>query len=155
MKNLSIRQIKIPPPIVTGLFGLAMYGLSGLVSLAFPFAFQNWVIGSLILLSIFMLLPAGIQFYQHKTTVNPLRPEAANKLIVSGLYRYSRNPMYLGMALILLAWGVYLANPLNLFIFIGFIAYINRFQIMAEERALEKLFGEDFVVYKQTVRRWI
>jgi len=63
--------------------------------------------------------------------------------------------MYLGMALILLAWGVYLANPLNLFIFFGFIAYMNRFQILLEEIALEKVFGDDFIVYKQSVRRWI
>ena len=155
MKNISIKHIKIPPPIVTGLFGLAMYGLSSIISLEFSFAFQSWAIGSLLLVSVLMLLPAGIQFYQHKTTVNPLRPEKANRLVVSGLYRYSRNPMYLGMALVLLAWGVFLENPLNLFIFFGFIAYMNLFQIMAEEVALEKLFGEDFIAYKQTVRRWI
>ena len=141
--------------MVTGLFALAMYGLAYISSMSFTFAFQHWLIGILLVLSLAMLLPAVIQFYQHKTTVNPLRPEKANKLVVSGLYRYSRNPMYLGMALILLAWSLYLANPLNLLFFVGFIGYMNHFQIIPEERALETLFKEDFIAYKQRVRRWI
>ena len=155
MNNFSINSIKIPPPVVTALFALAMYGLASISSTTFTFALQYWLIGILLVLSLAMLLPAVIQFYQHKTTVNPLRPEKANKLVVTGLYRYSRNPMYLGMALILLAWCLYLANPLNLFFLVGFIAYMNRFQIMPEERALETLFKEDFIAYKQRVRRWI
>ena len=96
-----------------------------------------------------------ISFRIGKTTVNPLRPETSSKLIITGIYKITRNPMYLGMAIILTGWAVYLSN-LILLVWVGvFIAYITRFQIQPEERALDKLFGEEFASYKQSARRWL
>lgn len=155
MNFFSKKTIKIPPPIVTLLFCLIMWLLDSLLTLRFNFIFQDILIVILLVLACFLLLPAGYQFYTNKTTVNPLKPETATVLVVDGLYRFTRNPMYLGMAFVLLAWGLYLGNPLNLLIFVFYIVYMNYFQIMIEEAALEKCFGADFLDYKFNVRRWL
>ena len=94
-------------------------------------------------------------FVRAKTTVNPMKPASASALVVSGLYARSRNPMYLGLLLILIGWAVYLSNGLAFLLLLAFILYMNRFQIEPEERALISLFGQEFVAYKSRVRRWL
>ena len=94
-------------------------------------------------------------FIRARTTVNPLAPEKANALVVSGLYRFSRNPMYLGLLMILLGWAAWLAQPLALAVVAAFAVLIETLQIRPEEKALEEKFGEDFRAYKKRVRRWI
>ena len=75
--------------------------------------------------------------------------------MTAGIYRVSRNPMYLGFAILLLAWAVFLASPWMLLGVPAFMMFISRFQIQPEERALESLFGEEFRDYKARVRRWL
>lgn len=94
-------------------------------------------------------------FRQAKTTVHPHQPEKASTVVSSGIYRYSRNPMYLGLVLLLIVEGLILENWSMLFVVWGFIAYISRFQIVPEERALEMKFGQDYRDYKHKVRRWL
>jgi protein-S-isoprenylcysteine O-methyltransferase Ste14 len=84
-----------------------------------------------------------------------MTPEAASSLVVAGIYRVTRNPMYLGFLLILLGWAAWLSNVLALLPLAGFVIYMNVFQIRPEERALEALFGPEFEAYKKQVRRWI
>ena len=96
-----------------------------------------------------------VAFRQARTTVNPLAPELASALVVAGIYRYTRNPMYLGFLILLLGWAVFLENVAAFLVLPLFVLYMNRFQIEPEERALEALFGQEFVDYKQSVRRWI
>ena len=99
---------------------------------------------------------AGVaEFRRARTTVNPLRPERASALVVSGIFRWTRNPMYLGLAIVLLGWAWYLAHPLAALGVPAFVAWMNRSQIPREERALEQLFGAEFVRYKSRVRRWL
>lgn len=99
---------------------------------------------------------AGIwSFHRARTTVNPWRPHASSALVVSGIYRRTRNPMYLGLLLGLLGWGLYLANLFTLLLACVFVPYMNRFQIRPEERALEQAFGQEFLNYRQLVRRWL
>jgi protein-S-isoprenylcysteine O-methyltransferase Ste14 len=100
-------------------------------------------------------LAGVIAFRQHRTTINPLHPENTSRLVTGGIYRISRNPMYVGMALLLLAWAVYLESPAALLGIGGFIAYITHFQIMPEETLLAQHFGADFSAYRQRVRRWL
>jgi protein-S-isoprenylcysteine O-methyltransferase Ste14 len=104
------------------------------------------------------LLVAAVAFLQFRragTTPNPLKPHESTTLVVIGMYRWSRNPMYLGDVVILAAWALWLANAAP-FVFLPlFVAYINRFQIAAEERALQSRFGPTYVDYCQRVRRWI
>ncbi len=100
-------------------------------------------------------MPAVFSFWKNNTTVNPIKPESASTLVVEGVYRFSRNPMYVGMALLLLSWGLYLANPLNALLFVLYVYVITQIQIKPEERALVKLFGQDYQEYCARVRRWI
>lgn len=96
-----------------------------------------------------------MSFRMAKTTVNPMKPESSSALVVTGIYRLTRNPMYLGFLWILFGWGIFLSNAPALLILPGFIFYMNRFQIEPEERALARLFGPAFVEYRIQVRRWI
>ena len=84
-----------------------------------------------------------------------MKPELSSSLVQSGIYTLTRNPMYLGFFLVLVAWAVYLSNALAFLILPVFIAYMNRFQIEPEERALKTLFGDAFTEYATRVRRWI
>ena len=99
---------------------------------------------------------AGIlAFRRAKTTVNPMKPEKSAALVCTGVYRITRNPMYVGMVFILLAWAVYLASPWALFGPLVFAVYITRFQIKPEERVLAARFGAEFASYLARVRRWL
>lgn len=94
-------------------------------------------------------------FRRARTTVNPLQPAAASHLVVSGIYHRTRNPMYLGMLLVLLGWALFLSNLLAVVLATGFVPLMNRLQILPEERALTALFGSAFADYKSKVRRWL
>jgi protein-S-isoprenylcysteine O-methyltransferase Ste14 len=96
-----------------------------------------------------------LSFVRAKTTVNPLKPESSAALVSTGVYSFTRNPMYLGMALVLLAWAAYLYSIWALAGPALFAGYITRFQIVPEERALGGLFGDRFASYKKRVRRWL
>ena len=84
-----------------------------------------------------------------------MSPEKSSALVCTGIYKYSRNPMYLGMALLLLAWAIYLASAWALLGVLAYVLYITRFQIIPEERVMEKLFGQEYLAYKAKVRRWL
>lgn len=94
-------------------------------------------------------------FIKAKTTVDPTRPDKANALVDSGIYAISRNPMYLGLALLLAALAVWTNNPWTLLTVPAFVLYMNRFQIKPEERHLAEKFGDDYQTYRNKVRRWI
>ena len=96
-----------------------------------------------------------VSFWLAKTTVNPMKPDSASSLVVSGIYNYTRNPMYLGLALVLLGWAVFLSNLTAFALLAAFVAYIDRFQIVPEEHALASLFPHEFSAYRARVRRWM
>lgn len=99
---------------------------------------------------------AGIyEFRKAKTTVNPVKVEQASCVVDSGIFAYSRNPMYLGLFLLLFGVAYWQQHLLAMGCSFLFIVYMNRFQIGPEERALEQLFGAQYLDYKQRVRRWI
>lgn len=104
----------------------------------------------------FLLLIISIKsFIDNKTTINPLNLKKSTYLVTSGVFRFSRNPMYLGMLLFLLGTAIILNIIGGLIISILFIFYMNFFQIIPEEKALENLFGKNYRNYRKTVRRWI
>ncbi len=94
-------------------------------------------------------------FINQRTTISPFHPSQTKKLVISGLYRFSRNPMYLGLLLILLGWGLWLGHPLNIALIALWIGYITHFQIKPEEAVLREKFGGEYDTYRQQVRRWI
>ncbi len=94
-------------------------------------------------------------FRAASTTMNPMKPNTATQLVNAGVYKLSRNPMYLGTLFVLSAWAIWLGSPFNVAVLLFFVGYITTFQIIPEEKALEVLFPVEFGVYKSRVRRWI
>ena len=134
---MSALENRVPPLLVAVLIALLM-GLSGprLPSIELAWTERLTFALPVLLLGLGVCLAGVLSFRRARTTVNPLMPQQASALVEAGIYQYSRNPMYLGFAIIL-------------------AAYMNRFQIAAEEWALEALFGESFVRYRAQVRRWL
>ena len=145
---------KIPPPIVTATFGLIIY-FSKSFSPVYSFDNSNMISVIFLLFGLGIFSAAVQSFKKHKTTINPLSPDKASSLINSGIFSYSRNPMYLGMLLILLSVSFKFNISGGLFISFLFKIYITRFQIIPEEEAMAKLFGEEFITYKNQTRRWV
>ena len=145
---------KIPPPIVTLFFGLCIY----LSRPYFP-EFSNSVLNLLSIISfvvgIFVFAAAVSSFKKQKTTVNPISIENASSLVISGIFKYSRNPMYLGMSFVLFGLA-FKFNVIGGLLFTGiFMLFITIFQIKPEEVAMEKLFGQEWKDYTKNVRRWL
>jgi protein-S-isoprenylcysteine O-methyltransferase Ste14 len=154
--RMGALELKVPPvPLAAG-FAAAMFGLSLLTPSA-NFVVPGSRIASLglALLGAALALAGVIAFRASKTTVNPLTPGASSTVVSTGVYRLSRNPMYLGFLLALAAWAVYLSNALAVLLLPAFVAYMNQFQIKPEERALLAKFGSRFSQYMATVRRWV
>ncbi|MDF0652607.1 MAG: isoprenylcysteine carboxylmethyltransferase family protein [Nitrospira sp.] len=148
-------ELKVPPLAIVFLFGALMWfaSSSSMFVIALPwrsaFAAIFYCVGSAIVL-------AGVlTFRRMKTTVNPLTPEATTTMVTSDIYRFTRNPMYLGFLLILVGWAIELSHLLPFTILPLFVWYMNRFQILPEERALASKFSEAFTAYKRSVRRWL
>ena len=147
-------KTKFPPPLLTLVFGF----LINFTKNIFPKIETRWgdVFGSIIVVfGIIIIFSAIILFKKYKTAITPLKPFNATKLIVSGVYKFSRNPMYLGLLLVLSGISTIL-NPIGgLFLIPLFILYLNLFQIIPEENAMINLFKDEFLEYKENVRRWI
>ncbi|WP_404409386.1 isoprenylcysteine carboxylmethyltransferase family protein [Pseudidiomarina marina] len=148
-------ELKIPPVVVV----LVIAGLMALTSRLLPmdpwhFTDAKALAFALVTAGAFIAVAGVIAFRQAKTTANPMNPDAASSLVINGIYRFTRNPMYLGFLLALAGWGVWLANLPAIFWLIIYILYINQFQIIPEERILEEKFGDDFIAYRKQVRRW-
>ena len=111
--------------------------------------------GVLFIMGVFVMAMAAKSFVTAKTTINPLKPSRASRLVTGGVFRFSRNPIYLGDLLILAAVAVWLGHPANLALLPVFVGYIDRFQIRPEERALSALFGVEYAAYCARVRRWL
>ncbi len=149
-------ELKIPPPLLSLLLAFVMWGLSRCEPhFAMPDP-ARWVASIFIALAGGSFIALGIlTFRRFKTTIDPLRPHKASSFVTSGIYRVTRNPMYVGNALVLVAWALFLGA---LWPFVGpvlFVLYVTRFQIEPEERILAGLFGEEYSAYRNRVRRWL
>jgi protein-S-isoprenylcysteine O-methyltransferase Ste14 len=146
----------IPPPLVAAIIGALMWWAKPhLALIEIPDTVRIGIAAAIVGFAIFFDLAALISFRRARTTVDPTRPCRASALVVSGIYRVTRNPMYVGLLLLLLAWMVWLSS---LWLIAGpllFILYMNRFQIAAEERALSALFPDEYAAYRRRVRRWL
>lgn len=151
-------ELKIPPVVVFALAALGMWQLDG-IALATRLGEETKLrlVVAVVLLGVGVAIGlAGVLgFYRSATSVNPHRVGNASTLVTGGIYRRTRNPMYLGLLISLLAYAVALGNPVTLIAPPIFVIYMNRFQIIPEERALEALFPDGFGQYKRLVRRWL
>jgi protein-S-isoprenylcysteine O-methyltransferase Ste14 len=149
-------KLIIPPPVQGLITGIAMWGVAqGFPGFDLSFPFQKLLAGVFIAAGVGIEITAVAAFFKARTTITPLKPSKTSALVVKGLYRISRNPMYLGLTLLLTGWMVWLGNPLNLVLLGGFIGFITVFQIKPEEAALREKFGAAYDEYCAVVRRWI
>lgn len=148
-------DLKIPPLVILLVSALAQIELAdylpiysfGTLPLWIPILW--WAIGCVV------MLLGVVEFRRKQTTVNPMKPDEATALVTSGIFKYTRNPMYLGMTLVLVGGTFYWSEVSTWIAVIFFIAYIHYFQIKPEERMVEQKFGESFQTYKANVRRWL
>jgi len=149
-------DLKIPPAVLAVIFGLAMWLVSRATPVLEIALIYRILLGSAPTAAGFILALSGIvTFRRVGTTIHPTSPQNASSLVTAGVYRFTRNPMYLGILLALLGWGLFLGRLPSLFVLPLFVAYLTRFQILPEEKAMETLFGSEFSAYKARVRRWI
>jgi protein-S-isoprenylcysteine O-methyltransferase Ste14 len=153
MKSLEHR---IPPPLVALIVGVVMW----VVSPVSPVVHVALAVRVAVALALgatgFVIAFSGFRaFGRAKTTVNPVNIEAASSLVTGGVYRYTRNPMYVGLTSLLLALTVLLSAPVALLGPIAFVLFTTRFQILPEERLLRTKFGDAYEEYQRKVRRWI
>lgn len=147
---------RIPPLIVALVFGVLMWALDGRASLTQgPGWVRSLLVVSVAVIALYFCIAGVLVFRSLKTTVNPLKPESASSLVTSGVYQITRNPMYLGFALFLVSWAIFLGSMWPVTGVLGFVLYLTRFQIIPEERALISLFGSEFEDYAKAVRRWL
>lgn len=153
---MAALDTRIPPPLVALAIGIAMY-----FGAEFAPRIESWTLARKGLAALIAVVALGFdlagawQFRKAKTTVVPWSPEKTTTLVIEGVYRLTRNPMYVGMALLLVALAVYRGSVPALIGPVLFVLYINRFQIGPEERAMEKLFGAQYDAYRARVRRWL
>jgi protein-S-isoprenylcysteine O-methyltransferase Ste14 len=156
LTDVQTLELKIPPLALVVIAALLMWlGAASFPALTFHFPFQSgaaWAIGFFGALASTL---GVMQFRRARTTVDPTKPGAASSLVTTGIYRRTRNPMYLGFLLILAACSIAFANAAALLILPAFVLYMNRFQIKPEERILTSIFGEAFKAYCVKTPRWI
>lgn len=157
MKTVALKfALRIPPLALTFLAGVGAWATAKVLpALRFESANLDVVAAGLGLLGVGCSLLGVISFRRARTTVNPLKPGAASALVVSGVYRFTRNPMYLGFLCLLLGEIACLGSPVALLAASALVIYLNRFQIAPEESALRERFGAEFVTYTARVPRWL
>jgi protein-S-isoprenylcysteine O-methyltransferase Ste14 len=147
---------KIPPPIILLLSGIAMWFIAH-SAYAYTISIPLALIMAIILAAcgVFISASAIRRFKAVETTINPLQPDAATALVHHGVFGRTRNPMYVGLFLILLGWAAWLQSLSNAIVLIAFVLWLTEMQIKPEEAALRKVFGQGYVDYCKRVRRWI
>ena len=155
MSGVEFLKPRIPPPILMLLAVAVMWALCRWLPLA------HWIqrpwnrIGAVpAAIGVLIAVAAFVRFRRARTTVNPMDPSKATELVTDGVFRISRNPMYLGLVLLLIGWAAWLACASPWFIPPLFMIVITRVQIIPEEQALERLFGSQYVAYRRSVARW-
>lgn len=149
-------ELKIPPALVMAFFGGAMWIFDIYLFSGFDvIPASYWISRFFLLMAVILGVLGLIQFYGSSTSVDPHKPEKAANLVTGGIYRLSRNPMYVALLLLLVGFGFRLQNLPSLLFVPLFILYMNRFQIKPEEEVLLKKFGEEYREYTSDVRRWL
>lgn len=146
-------ELKIPPVVLVVITALMMAIQAQLT--IFPFK-SSWLIASSVIAFGFVMIAMAVwQFKKEQTTVNPLNPNQSSQIVNTGIFAVSRNPMYVGMTIILIGIAMGLGEWMCFIWIIGFVLYMTKFQIKPEERILADKFGNEFIQYCQRVRRWL
>ena len=149
-------ELKIIPPIQVAISAVLIYVTAQWLPVSATLLEYKWLtLGVFIVIGLCFSLAGGRAFRSVKTTGNPVNPETASSLVTSGIYRVTRNPMYVGLIFFLLAWATWLGSLFSVVIIVFFQQYMTRFQIIPEERALTELFSDQYHDYCSQVRRWL
>jgi protein-S-isoprenylcysteine O-methyltransferase Ste14 len=148
-------DLKIPPLAILVITLIGQYEIADYLPVYSLGIVPLWVPILWGCIGILLAFLGVIEFRRHKTTVNPMNPSSSDALVTRGIYNYTRNPMYLGMASICVGFVFFLAELSSLAGVIFFVLYINEFQIKPEERFMFEKFGDNFTSYKSQVRRWL
>lgn len=149
-------ELRVPPLLVVLIVAALMAAIAHLsYSTAILIPWRLAIVSTCVVLGALVATAGVVTFRKHQTTVDPLDPAKTQSLVTTGIYRISRNPMYLGFLLALVGWGAFLSNLAALLLLPAFVLYLNRFQIRPEERALSAKFGAAFDAYAASVRRWL
>ncbi len=149
-------ELRIPPAAIAIAAAVLMWiAARALPYLTFPIPARGTLAPAFVLAGLLTAAAGVFEFHRARTTVNPLKPDAASALVVNGVYRRTRNPMYLGFTFILLGLAIALSNLAAALGVPAYVAYMNRFQILPEERALGGMFGAEFEAYARRSRRWL
>jgi protein-S-isoprenylcysteine O-methyltransferase Ste14 len=149
-------ELRVPPLAVVLIAALLMWMLARRTPRLDWVTHWRLAAALLLLAAGLVVAIAGVlEFRRARTTVNPMKPEATASMVCSGIYRHTRNPMYLGMVLVLAAWAVWLASLIAFAVLPAFVLYLNRWQIEPEERVLAGRFAGEFAAYRRSVRRWL
>ncbi|RUO73596.1 methyltransferase family protein [Idiomarina seosinensis] len=151
---MKFLELKIPPVIVVAIIAILMWFVMLFTPQVSFSAVPLWTIAVIGFLGIVVPLLGVISFKRAQTTPDPRTPDKSSSLVTSGVYKYTRNPMYLGFLLLLFAWGLWLGNMAALLGLPLYMFYLNQFQIKPEERALTQLFGKQYTDYRKTANRW-
>ena len=146
-----IQKPIVPPPII--FIGCAL--IMAYLPNPYLLKINALAVYLIVLVSFFVAFFSLWQFYKSKANINPIHLEKSDVFVANGIYRFSRNPMYLSLASLLVAWAVYLQSAVSFLGIFLFIYLITQWQIKREEYWLEKKFGESYLAYKKNVSRWI
>ncbi|MBI5577854.1 MAG: isoprenylcysteine carboxylmethyltransferase family protein [Deltaproteobacteria bacterium] len=153
---MNALELKVPPVALALILAAGMWVASVYTpSLTLAIPWRTALSVALSAAGVAFALAGALAFRRANTTINPAKPEAASTVVTSGVYGVSRNPMYVGILLVLTGWAFFLHHALTFFFLPVFVAYMDRFQIAPEERALSALFGSEYATYKRSVRRWL
>ena len=149
-------ELKIPPAVIFAVFAV----LFGAIDAYFPvldddIPLRLALVASLMAVALLIAVWSLLLFYRNGTTVHAHKPQEAEKMITSGPYKHTRNPMYLSLSLVLIAQAIFLSDFLALMLMPGFYAYMTRFQIIPEERHMMEIFGEEYEEYADKTPRWL
>jgi len=156
IEPMNSLELKVPPPAIAVLVAAAMWALSRVTpSVQIPSGIRVFLALAIAMVAIGFSVAGVISFRRAKTTLDPTKPQSASSLVSSGIYAVTRNPMYVGLLLVLIALAIFLSSPWTLVGPAAYFLYIGRFQIAPEERALTALFGTEYTEYLSKVRRWL
>ena len=147
-------MIKIPPPLIVLTLIISIYFSSKRIDLI-NIPFQLEISFFILSLGILVFINPVLKFIKSKTTINPIQFEETNRLVTSGIFKYSRNPMYLGMLMIIISTSIFYLNIYSILTPFLFVFWINKFQIKREEIFLTEKFGKEYLSYKNKTRRWL
>ena len=147
-------MLKIPPPLLVLILVISNYFSSKKIDLIL-LPNQNLISFIILLVGVLILINPILKFIKSKTTIDPIKFKKVNKLITSGIYKYSRNPMYLGLLMIVISNTIFFLNIFSIITPILFYFWINKFQIKREEIFLTEKFGDEYLLYMTNTRRWI